>query len=127
MYTVRRLQAGGGPQVVGAVGLFPGERGEGVVANSLLLWGATEVAVGCGVLVHRVQQVEHGGDCVRAQVEDFTHQLDDLVVADLASRRITRLVCGPCGERDRSDAALIAKAASAVWLFALIPAGKAEQ
>jgi len=50
-----------------------------------------------------------------------------LVVADLESRRITRLTCGPCGERDRGDAALIAKAASAVWLFALIPAGKAEQ
>jgi hypothetical protein len=28
------------------------------------------VAVGSGFLVHRVQQVEHGGDGVRAQVED---------------------------------------------------------
>lgn len=50
-----------------------------------------------------------------------------LVVADLESRRITRLVCGVCGERDRNDAALIAKATSAVWLFALIPAGRTDQ
>jgi hypothetical protein len=49
----------------------------------------------------------------------------NLVVADLPSRRIARLVCGPCGERDRTDAALIAKATSAVWLFTLIPTGKA--
>jgi hypothetical protein len=58
---------------------------------------------------------------------DITVSLAHLVVADLPSRRITRLVCGPCGERDRTDAALIAKATSAVWLFALIPAGKADR
>src|SRR5450830_168449 len=82
--TQATLQAGSRSQRVYAVGLFPGEGGEGVVADSLLLRGATEVAVGRGFLVHRVQQVEHGGDGVWAQVEDFANQLDDLVIADLA-------------------------------------------
>ena len=60
--------------------------------------------------------------CEHCKSAPATH----LVVADLMSRRITRLTCGPCGERDRTDAALIAKATSSVWLFALIPAGKDE-
>ena len=60
--------------------------------------------------------------CEHCKSAPATH----LVVADLTSRRITRLVCGPCGERDRTDAALITKATSSVWLFALIPAGKDE-
>ena len=59
--------------------------------------------------------------CEHCKSAPATH----LVVADLPSRRITRLVCGPCGEKDRADATLIAKAVSAVWLFALVPAGKA--
>src|SRR5690606_15577627 len=40
--------------------------------------------VGGGLTVHRVQQVQHVGDRVRAQVEVRAHQVDDLVVADLA-------------------------------------------
>ncbi len=43
-----------------------------------------EVAVGRGRLVHRVEQVEHLGDRVRAQVEVLADQLHDLLVADLA-------------------------------------------
>src|SRR5471032_1419893 len=82
--TQATLQAGSCSQSVYTVGLFPGEGGEGVVADGLLLRGATEVAVGRGFLVHRVQQVEHGGDGVWAQVEDLANQLDDLVIADLA-------------------------------------------
>ena len=42
------------------------------------------MAVGCGGAVHRVQQVEHARDRIRAQVEVLTHQLDDLAIADLA-------------------------------------------
>ena len=61
--------------------------------------------------------------CEHCKSAPATH----LLVADLESRRITRLVCGPCGERDRNDAALIAKATSAVWLLTLIPAGKADR
>jgi len=47
-----------------------------------------------------------------------------LLVADLSAGRAAHLVCGPCGERNVSDAAVIAKAPSSTWLFALIPAGK---
>ncbi len=68
LYT-RVLQAGSGAQGVGAVGFFPGERGEGIVTHGFDLRRTTEVAIGCGVLVHRVQQVEHGGDGVWTQVE----------------------------------------------------------
>lgn len=50
-----------------------------------------------------------------------------LLVADLSPGRHTRLVCGPCGERDREDAAWVAKAASSIWLFALIPAGRTDR
>ncbi len=42
------------------------------------------MAVGRSGLVHRVQQVEHGGDGIRAQVEVVADQLDDLVVRQLA-------------------------------------------
>ncbi|CAI9000640.1 NAD-specific glutamate dehydrogenase [Pseudomonas sp. IT-P291] len=78
------LQAGSRTQSVGAVGFFPGERGEGVVTHGLGCRGATEVAVRSGFLIHRVQQVEHGGDRVWTQVEHFADQFDDLVIADLA-------------------------------------------
>src|SRR5580698_8587306 len=61
--------------------------------------------------------------CEHCRSAPATH----LVVADLPSRPITRPVCRPCGERDREDAALLAKATSAVWLFTLIPAGKADR
>src|ERR1039457_7060230 len=36
----------------------------------------------------------------------------NLLVADLTPRRVTALVCGPCGEKGTRDAARIAKAAS---------------
>src|SRR5690606_15756484 len=64
-------------QGVDLVGLFPAEGGEGVGADGLLLRDAAEVAVGRGFLVHGVQQVEHAGDGVGAQVEHFAHQVDD--------------------------------------------------
>src|SRR5690606_36601307 len=67
-----------------AVALLPWERGEGLAADGHLERIAAEEAVGCGLTVHRVQQVQHVGDRVRAQVEVRAHQLDDLVVADLA-------------------------------------------
>ncbi|CAI8949995.1 NAD-specific glutamate dehydrogenase [Pseudomonas sp. IT-P12] len=78
------LEAGSRAQLFGAVGFFPGEGGEGVFAHRLGRRGAAEVAVCRGVLVHRVQQVEHGGDCVGTQVEHFANQLDDFVIADFA-------------------------------------------
>src|SRR5690554_2952484 len=68
-----------------AVGLLPRERGEGLAANGHLVWVAAEVAVGCCGAVHRVQQVQHVGDRIWAQVEVRAYQVDDLVVADLAS------------------------------------------
>src|SRR5690606_3427375 len=45
---------------------------------------AAEVAVGRGLLVHRVDQVQHLDDAVRAQVEVGTDQLLDLCVRNLA-------------------------------------------
>src|SRR5690606_24701427 len=64
-------------QGVDLVGLFPAEGGEGVGDDGLLLRDAAEGAVGRGFLVHGVQQVEHAGDGVGAQVEHFAHQVDD--------------------------------------------------
>src|SRR5690606_14804978 len=78
------LQPGVGAQGVGAVGQFPGEGGEGVALHGHLVGVTTEVAVGRGGLVHRVQQVEHAGDCIGSQVEVLAKQLDDALVADLA-------------------------------------------
>ncbi|RMU44311.1 hypothetical protein ALP28_05422 [Pseudomonas savastanoi pv. nerii] len=66
------------------MGFFPGEGGEGVIANGHFDRGTAEVAVGRSGLVHRVQQVEHGGDGVWAQVEVVADQLDDLVIGQLA-------------------------------------------
>src|SRR5690554_5509143 len=68
-----------------AVSLLPWERGEGLAADRHLVRITAEVAVGCGGPVHRVQQVQHVGDRIRAQVEVRAYQVDDLVVADLAS------------------------------------------
>lgn len=51
-----------------------------------------------------------------------------LLVADLAKpvgSRATDLVCKACGEAGVRDAAQISASRSSVWLFALIPAGKA--
>src|ERR1043165_7736055 len=42
--------------------------------------GAAEVAVGCGLLIDRTQQVEHLDDALRTQVEVRAHELDDLAV-----------------------------------------------
>src|SRR5690606_18386961 len=68
-----------------AVSLLPWERGEGLAANGHLVRITAEVAVGCCGAVHRVQQVQHVGDRIWAQVEVRAYQVDDLVVADLAS------------------------------------------
>src|SRR5690554_1467073 len=68
-----------------AVSLLPRERGEGLAANGHLVRITAEVAVGCRGPVHRVQQVQHVGDRIWAQVEVRAYQVDDLVVADLAS------------------------------------------
>ncbi|MNI35370.1 hypothetical protein D3C73_893930 [compost metagenome] len=51
------------------------------------------MAVGRGLLVHRVDQVQHLDDAVRTQVEVLADQLLDLVVADLAGAE--------GGDRDR--------------------------
>lgn len=51
-----------------------------------------------------------------------------LLVADLvkpAGGRAADLVCTACGEAGVRDAAQISVSRSSVWLFALIPAGKA--
>src|SRR5690554_7987679 len=66
------------------VGLLPRERGEGLAADGHLVRITAEVAVGCRGPVHRVQQVQHVGDGIRAQVEVRAYQVDDLVIADLA-------------------------------------------
>ena len=66
------------------VGLLPWERGEGLATDGHLIGVAAKVTVGCGCPVHRVQQVEHVGDRVRAQVKVLADQIDDLVVADPA-------------------------------------------
>src|SRR5690554_5807531 len=66
------------------VSLLPRERGEGLAANGHLVRITAEVAVGCGGPVHRVQQVQHVGDRIWAQVEVRAYKVDDLVVADLA-------------------------------------------
>ena len=82
--TAGKLQAGSSAQGVGAVGFFPSEGGEGVIANGHFDRGTTEVAVGRSGLVHRVQQIQHGGDRVWTQVEVLANQADDLVVGQLA-------------------------------------------
>ena len=56
----------------------------GCVGVAEFLGLAAEVAVGGGLLVHGVDQVQHLDDAVRAQVEMLADQLLDLVVADLA-------------------------------------------
>lgn len=58
--------------------------------------------------------------CEHCRSAPATH----LLAADLHPGRMTALVCGPCGARGIEDAGVIAKAASSVWLFTLIPAGK---
>src|SRR5574337_1430082 len=81
-------------QRLGAVGLLPRERGEAVaVGVRQLLRDAPEVAVAGGLLVHRVDQVEHLEDAVGAQVEVLADQLLDLVVAEAAGAE--------GGDRDR--------------------------
>jgi hypothetical protein len=61
--------------------------------------------------------------CVYCKSAPATH----LLVADLKSRRATDLVCEPCGGRGVGDAVWVAAAESSIWLFALIPAGKADR
>src|SRR5690554_4632282 len=68
-----------------AVGFFPGEGGERFASNGHFFRLAAEVAVGCCGPVHGVEQVEHVGDGVRAQIEVLAYQFDDFVVADFAS------------------------------------------
>ena len=81
------LQTSGRAQLFSAVGALPRERGEGVIAHCLGLRRATEVAVGCGFLIHRVQQIQHGGDGVWTQVEYVTYQLDDFLVRDFGENQ----------------------------------------
>jgi hypothetical protein len=53
-----------------------------------------------------------------------------LLVADLAKPagdRATALVCKACGVAGVRDAAQISVSPSSVWLFTLIPAGKADR
>src|SRR5690606_10688808 len=57
---------------------------EGVISHGHLERVATEVAVGRGGTVHRVQQVEHASDRIGPQVEVFPHQLHNLLITDLA-------------------------------------------
>src|SRR5690348_8176454 len=85
-------------QRVGAVGLFPRERGRGprlagaiLVADLVRL--AAEVAVSGGELVHRMDEVQHLQDAVGAQVEVLANEFLDLVIADLAGAE--------GGDRDR--------------------------
>ncbi|CAI9005570.1 NAD-specific glutamate dehydrogenase [Pseudomonas sp. IT-P44] len=59
------------------------------------------MAVRCGFLVHRVQQVKHGGDCVRTQVEHFANQFDDFVVADFAGAEGVQRDRSRLGNTDR--------------------------
>src|SRR5690606_8725507 len=75
----RLLQLRGLPQLLGAIGLLPGEgRGlvllAGAVGVADLLGLAAEVAVGRGRLVDRVLQVEHPGDPV-GRSEEHTSEL----------------------------------------------------
>src|SRR5690606_13254316 len=84
------FQLGSLAQRLGTVGLFPGERSRGLrtldrlavhhlfPAVGVLVRLAAEVAVGRGRLVDGVDQVEHGDDAVRAQVEVGADQLLDL-------------------------------------------------
>lgn len=58
--------------------------------------------------------------CEHCKSAPATH----LLAADISVGRVTQLTCGACGQRGIKDAGEIARAASAVWLFALIPAGK---
>src|SRR5207342_2135097 len=100
------LQPAIAAQLVGLVRLLPGERG-----GLLLLAGAVdvfdvarlaaEVAVARGHLVHRVDQVEHLDDAVRAQVEVLADQLLDLVVGDLAGAEGGDRDRGRLGDADR--------------------------
>src|SRR3546814_4231607 len=76
-------------QCLRTVGALPRKRGgleclaSGIDVAKLLRLAA-EVTIGCGLLIHRVDQVEHLDDAVWAQVEVLADQLFDLLVADLA-------------------------------------------
>src|SRR5690554_5072163 len=91
------LQPGCRAQGVGLVGALPGEGGEAFGLLHLLavldlfpLIGhveriASEVTIGCSRAIHGVQQVQHFGDGIGAQVEVLADQADQAAVVDLAS------------------------------------------
>src|SRR5690348_3970075 len=86
------LELGRLAQFLGAVGFLPRERGRDLGLFHFLAFlalgplvgvlerRAAEMAISRRELVHRVDQVEHPDDAVRAQVEMLAHQLLDLVV-----------------------------------------------
>ena len=45
---------------------------------------ATEVTVGGGGLVDRALEIQHFDEAVRAQIEELTHQLDEMALVQLA-------------------------------------------
>src|SRR5688500_4580477 len=101
------------PQHLGADGLFPGERREGLAlvdalaADDLLprvghLRGcAAKVPVSRGGAIHRVHQVEHLDDAVGPQVEMRAHQGLELVLCDAGGAETLHADRGRLRDADR--------------------------
>src|SRR5690554_3149500 len=110
----RRSQPGRPAQLVGLVGLFPAERREVVgcltpIADhrgSRLFGLATEMSVSGRAPIHRMEQVKHLQNAIRAQIKMFADEGFNALFGDMA---------GAKGGHRRSEERRVGKECRSRW------------